>query len=189
MRFAGSPDHRNYPRKRRNNHIHERAHHEDLNRTVGRIAEPVEDEAETAVTKKKKEPADEAGRQQVSRRAQEPENGNGSQEAQHRGGGDVALHRKVLQERNMIGDNQPRRENQRQANSDVDTRSNRRVAEEMEPTITGQMRTDQHQVLGSQDARGKRTRIYGNGCVRSTATGEQGALSFPVRSTAVTEYQ
>lgn len=156
MSFASSPDQRADPRNRRDNHIHNRPQHENLKR-ADPVAEPVEDQAEGPITKSENEPADEAGSKQISWCAQEPQNGNGSQEAQHRGGGDVALHRKVLQERNMIGDNQPRRKNQRQANTDVNTRPNRRVAEEMEPTITGQMRTDQHRVLGShsQDALGK----------------------------------
>src|SRR6266576_3232124 len=55
--------------------------------------------------------------------------------------------------------------------------------------IPRQMRTDQHEVLGSQDASNRLTRIYGDGCATSTTTGVPGSLSFPARSTAVAVYQ
>jgi hypothetical protein len=59
----------------------------------------------------------------------------------------------------------------------------------MEPAVSRQMRTNQHEVLGSQDASNRLTRIYDNGCATSTTTGAPGSLSFPARSTAVTVYQ
>src|SRR6266699_2729172 len=66
---------------------------------------------------------------------------------------------------------------------------NRRDAENVEPTVTRQMRTYQHEVAGPQVASNRLTRIYGDGCVTSTATGVLGTLSFQARSTAVTVYQ
>src|SRR5213080_4903429 len=125
----------------------------------------------------------------MPRQAQKPKNGNGSEEAENRGGGDIALQRKAFQEWGMIGNHEPCAENQSQTNTHVNTRANRRVAEDVEPTITGQMRANRHRVLDSQDASNCATRIYGDGCVTSTTTGAPGALSFPARSTAVTVYQ
>jgi len=188
MRFTGSPDCGNNPAERSENHIHDGAQHEDLERTEP-IAEPAEDQAERAIAQAENEPAKKARCQEMPRQAQKPQNGNRSEETENRGGGDIAFHRKAFQEWRMIGNHQPRGENQRQTNTHIHAGANRRVAEDMEPTITGQMRTYQHEVLGSQDASNRLTRIYGDGGVTSTTTGAPSALSFPARSTAVTVYQ
>ena len=89
----------------------------------------------------------------------------------------------------MIGNNQPCGENQSQTNANVNTRANRRIAEDLEPAITGQMWAYLHKVLGSPGASIGLTRIYGDGCAISTTTGAPGSLSFPARSTAVAVYQ
>ena len=125
----------------------------------------------------------------MSWEAQKPEDGNRGEKAENRGGGDKALRRKAFQERRVIRNHQPGGKYQSQADAYVDTGADRRVAEDMEPSIAGQMRTYQHAVLGSQETSNRVTRFYGDGCVMSTATGAQGGLSFPARSTAVTVYQ
>ncbi len=188
MRFTGSPDNGHNPAERSENHIHDGAQHENLERAVP-IAEPVKDQAERAIAQAENEPAKKTRCQEMPRQAQKPKDGNRTQEAEYRGGGDIALQRKAFQEWGMIGNDQPCGENQSQANTDVNSGANRRVAEDVEPAITGQMWTNQHEALVSQDANIRLTRIYGDGCVTSTSTGAPGALSFPARSTAVTVYQ
>src|SRR5712692_3470742 len=125
----------------------------------------------------------------MARQAQKPKNGNRSEKAQDRGGSDIALHRKAIQERGVIGNHQPCGEHQSQTNANINAGADCRIAENVEPTITGQMRTYQHKVLGSQDSSLRLTRIYGDGCVTSTTTGAPGSLSFPALSTEVTVYQ
>jgi hypothetical protein len=188
MRFTGSPDNGNNPAERSENHIHNGAHHEDLKRAEP-IAEPAEDQAERAIAEAENEPANKARCQEMPRQAQKPKDGNRREEAENRDGGDIALHREAFQEWSMIGNNHPCGENQSQTNTHVNTGANRRVAKDVEPTITGQMRMYRHEALGSQDASNRSTRIYGDSCVTSTTTGAPGALSFPARSTAVTVYQ
>jgi hypothetical protein len=188
MRLTGSPHHANYPAERSKYQIHEGAKHENLHRAPP-VAEPAENHAERAIAHAENNPANEARCQEVSWEAQEPKDGNARQEAQDRGGGNIALHREAIQERRVIGNQQPGGEYQRQAHTDVNTGADGRIAENVEPTITGQMRTYQHERRVSQDASIRSTRIYGDGCVTSTATGAHGGLSFPARSTAVTVYQ
>jgi len=84
--------------------------------------------------------------------AQKSKNGNRGEKAQDRGGSDIAFHRKAIQKRRVIGNHQPCGEYQSQTNANINAGADCRVAEDMEPTITGQMRTYQHNVLGSQDA-------------------------------------
>ena len=188
MRSTGSPDRGNNPAERGENHIDDGAQHENMERAEP-ITEPAEKCAERAIAEAENEPSHKARRQEMPRKAQKPKNGNRSEEAQNHGGGDIALQRKALQEWGMIGNNDPGGENQGQTNTNVNTGANRRVAEDMEPAIPRQMRTDQHEVLGSQDASNRLTRIYGDGCATSTTTGVPGSLSFPARSTAVAVYQ
>jgi hypothetical protein len=188
MRFPRSPDHADNPTERGEYHIHDGAQHENLERTEP-VAEAVKNHAERAIARAENEPSKEARGQEMPWQAQKAKNGNGSQKAEDRGRRDIALQRETIQERRMIRDHQPRGENQSQANAHINTRANCRVAEDVEPTITGQMRTYQHAVLGSQETSNCLTRFYGDGCVTSTATGAHGGLSFPARSTAVTVYQ
>src|SRR5712692_3338866 len=188
MRFTGSPDRPNNPGARGEYHIHDRPHHENLERAEP-VVETAEDEAQRAIAYAENHPAQEARCQEVARQAQKPKNGNRSEKAEDRSGGDIALQRKALQERGVIGDHQPCGEHQSQTYANINAGADCRIAENVEPTITGQMRTYQHKVLGSQDTCNRLTRIYGDGCVTSTATGAHGGLSFPARSTAVTVYQ
>jgi hypothetical protein len=187
MRFTGSPDCGNNPGERGDNHIYNSAQHENMERAEP-ATEPVEYQAERAIAEAENEPTEKARRQKEPRQAQKPKNGNRSDKAENRSGGDIALHREAFQERGVIGNHQPRGENQSQTDPHVNTGANRRVAEYMEPTIPGQMRTNQHEELVSQDASIRLTRIYDDGCVTSTTTAAPGALSFPARSTAVTVY-
>src|SRR6266446_8898928 len=188
MRFTSSPDRGNNPANRSDNHIRHGAQHEDLERAMP-IAVPAEDHAERTIAQAENDPAQKARRQEMPRQTQKPKNRNRCEEAEDHRRGNIPLQGKALQERGMIGDDQPGDENQRQTNTDVNTRADRRVRENVEPTITGQMRTNRHRVLGSQNACNRLTRIHSDGCVTSTTTGAHGALSFPARSTAVTVYQ
>src|SRR5947199_7383540 len=130
--------------------------------------EPAEDQTERTIAKAENEPRQEARCQEMSRQAQKAKNGNGSEEAEKRGAGDVALQRKAFEERGMIGNNEPCGENQSQANPHVNTGAYRRVAEDVEPTITGQLRVNRHGGLDSQDASNRLTPSYGDGGVTST---------------------
>src|SRR6266436_1735446 len=188
IRFTGSPNNGHNPGEGSENHIHDSAQHENLKRAEP-AAEPVIGQAERAIAYTENKPAKKARRQEMAWQAQKPKDGNRGKKTENRGGGDIALQRKAFQEWGMIGNHQPYGENQTQTNTHVNTGANRHVAEHMEPTITGQMRTYQHKVLGSQDSSLRLTRIYGDGCVTSTTTGAPGSLSFPARSTAVTVYQ
>ena len=188
MRFTSSPDCGNNPGERGDNHIHDSAQHENMERAEP-IIEPVENQAERAIAEAENEPTEKARRQEKPWQPQKPKDRNRSDKAENRGGGDIALQRKAFEEWGAIGNNQPRGENQSQTDPHINTGANRRVAEDVEPAITGQMRTNQHKALVSQDASIRLTRIYDDGCVTSTTTAALGALSFPVRSTAVTVYQ
>src|SRR5882762_1819322 len=88
----------------------------------------------------------------MPRQSQEPKSRNRRQKAKNRRRGNIALQGKPFEKGRTIGNHQPHAENQRQAYTDVNARSNRRVTEDVEPAVTGQMRTYQHAVLGSQDA-------------------------------------
>src|SRR5260370_11631049 len=125
----------------------------------------------------------------MARQAQKPKNGNRSKKAEDRRCGDIALHRKAIQERGVICNHQPCGENQTQTNTHVNASADGSVGEDVEPTITRQMRTYQHEKLASRDASNCLTRSYGDGCVTSTTTGALGGLSFPARPTAVPVYQ
>src|SRR2546429_16174 len=145
MRSTGSPDRGNNPAERGENHIDDGAKHENMERAEP-ITEPAEKCAERGIAEAENEPSDKARRQQMPRKAQKPKNGNRSEEAQNHRGGDIALQRKGLQEGGMIGNSDPGGENQGQTNTNVNTGANRRVAEDMEPAIPRQMRTNQHEV-------------------------------------------
>src|SRR6267154_6438178 len=88
----------------------------------------------------------------MPRQSQEPKSRNRRQKTKNRRRGNIALQGKPFEKRRTIGNHQPRAENQRQAHTDVNARSNRRVTEDVEPAVTGQVRTYQHAVLRSQDA-------------------------------------
>src|SRR6266478_6283843 len=136
MRFTSSPDRGNNPANRSDNHIRHGAQHEDLERAMP-IAEPAEDHAERTIAQAENDPAQKARRQEMPRQTQKPKNRNRCEEAENRHRGDIPLQGKTLQKRRMIGNDQPGDENQRQANTDVNTGADRRVGEDMEPTISG----------------------------------------------------
>src|SRR5260370_7721592 len=121
----------------------------------------------------------------------EPKSKDGDQckKAGKRGGGNIPLQCKSIQERDTIGNDQPDHESHAQTNAGVNAGSNRRIAEDVEPTVTGKMCAHGHRMLSSPDTDNGLTRVYDGGCVTSTPTGALGALSFPARSTAVTIYQ
>src|SRR5260370_35326671 len=106
----------------------------------------------------------------MPRQAQKPKNRNRGEEAENRGSGDIALQREAFQEWGVIGDNQPCRENQSQTNTNVNTGAYRRVAKDVEPSITRKMWTYLHEVLASQGASIRLTGIYGDGCVTPPTT-------------------
>src|SRR5580700_9393806 len=176
------------PAKRRDDHICDSAKHENLKRAVPFAKGPVK-HTESAITRTENHPGNQARRQEMARHKQESKNRDEREKTQNYSCSHIALHRKSFQEREMIRDDQPRRENQRHANTSIYTRSNRRIAEDVEPTVTGQMRSNGHPMLGSQATDNCLTRTCEDGCVTSTARGALGALSFPARSTAVTVYQ
>src|SRR5713226_5761604 len=188
IRFTGSPDNRDNPAERSEYHIHDGAQHENL-KCAEPVAEPAITQAESAIAHAENQPAKKARCQEMAWPAQKPKDRNRGKKAKNCRRGDIAFHRKAIQKRRVIGNHQPCGEYQSQTNANIDAGADRRVAENMEPTIAGQMRTYQHNVLGSQDACNRLTRIYGDGCVTSAATGAHGGLSFPARSTAVTVYQ
>src|SRR5258706_7731665 len=187
MRFTGSPDHANNPGERGEYHIYDRSQHKNVERAEP-VAETTEYEAQRAITHAENQPAEKARGHEMPGQAQKPKNGNRGEKAQDRGGGDIAFHRKAIQKRRVVGNHQPCGEYQSQTNANINTGADCRVAENMEPTIAGQMRTYQHKVLGSQDACNRLTRIYGDGCVTSTTAGAHGGLSVPARASALTVY-
>jgi hypothetical protein len=150
MRFTRSPDDANNPAERGEYHIHDGPQHENLKRAEP-VAEPAEYNAKSAIAHAENEPGKEARSQEMAWQAQESKNGNRSKKAEYRRRRDIALQRKALQERRVIRNQQPHGEYQSKANAHVNTGADCRVAENVEPTITGQMRTYQHAVLGSQE--------------------------------------
>ena len=95
MRSAGSPDRGNNPAERGEDHIDDRAQHENMKRAET-ITEPAENHAQRAIAEAENEPSDEARRQQMPRKAQKPKYGNRGEEAQNHRGGDIALQRKAF---------------------------------------------------------------------------------------------
>ena len=138
MSGAGSPNESADPGNGRQDHVYNRAEHENLKSTVP-IAEPAEEETEGTIAEAEDEPADQTRSQEIARRAEEAKNGHCGEKTENRRGSDVALQGKTLQERHMIGDHQPDRKNQSEADADIDTGADSRVAQEMKPTIAGQV--------------------------------------------------
>jgi len=95
MRSTGSPDRGNNPAERGENHIDDRAQHENMERAEP-ITETAENHAERAIAEAENEPGDKARRQQMPRKAQKPKYRNRSEEAQNHRGGDIALQRKAF---------------------------------------------------------------------------------------------
>lgn len=138
MRRAGSPDAGANPRKRREDHVDDRAKHENQKGAVP-IAEPAEEETENTIAKAEQEPTDETRSQQIARSPEKAKDGDGSKKAEDPFGGKIALPSKALQKRNVISDHQPCRKHQRQTDADINAGADSRVVQEVEPTIAGQM--------------------------------------------------
>src|ERR1700676_4619772 len=159
MCLTRSPDHAYNPAERGEYHIHDGAQYENMNRAEP-VAQPAIDQAERTVAETENKPAKKTRGQEMSRQAQKPKDGNRGEKGENCGGGDKALRGKALQERRVIRNHQPRGKYQSHADAHVNTGADRRVAEDVEPTITGQMRTYQHAVRGSKETSNCSTRIY-----------------------------
>jgi hypothetical protein len=151
MRGAGPGDECADPGKGREDHVHDRTEHENQKSAVP-IAELAEEQTEGTIAKAEDEPTYQTGGKEITRSAEKAKNGNRREKTENCAGSEVALPRKALEKRDMIGNHQPGGKNQGKANADVNAGADSRVAEEVKPTITGQMRTNRHQALGSQDA-------------------------------------
>lgn len=138
MSGAGSPNESADPRNGCQDHVNNCAEHEDQKGAVP-IAELAEEETEDTIAEAEDEPANQTRSQEIARRAEETKNGNCGEKTENPGGRDVALQGETLQERHMIGNYQPDRKNQSEADADIDSSADSRVAEEMKPTIAGQM--------------------------------------------------
>src|SRR5713226_7828539 len=102
MRCTRSPNDSANPGQRSENQIHDRSHHENVERAVRRVTEVAIEKAKDAVAWAEKKPTDQAGRQKGPRHTTKAWNGNLRKKAENRGSRDVALHRKALQKRNVI---------------------------------------------------------------------------------------
>ena len=136
MCFARLPNGHANPGKSREDHVNDGAIYENLKRAVP-IAKLPKEQAEYAIVRTEKQPRDQAGGQQVAGHEQKSKNGNQREEAEEHDRSDIALQCQALQHWETIGNEQPSSENQNQANAGVDTNSNRHVAENVEPTVTG----------------------------------------------------
>ena len=126
------------PAKRGEDHVDDRPNHKHLKSAVP-IAQLAEEHTKDAVAETKDEPGDQAGSQEIARSAHKAKNGNSSKKTKNRSRGYIALESKTLEQRNMIGNHQPSKENQSEAVADVHTCADRGVAKELKPTIAGQM--------------------------------------------------
>jgi hypothetical protein len=153
------------------------------------FSESPENDAEQPVCEGQDAPGNEAGCQKRTRKAQETKDGNHREKPQGRRCTDVALQRKALQGWSTVGHENPRYENHGQTDAGIHSGANRRVLENVEPAIAREMSADSNQSEAPKSLPKFITRIYEEGCATSAATGAEGALSLPERSTAVTEYQ
>jgi len=120
--------------------------------------------------------------------AEKSHDGHGGEEDKRHSGRQVTLQRQALQCRNAVGNEDPDGEHESKTDAGIYTGANGRVFENVEPAIAREVSTNGNQNKLQNLAKLK-TRIYEEGCVISAATGAEGALSLPERSTEVTEYQ
>jgi hypothetical protein len=106
VRGAGPPDEGADPGNGREDHVYNRAEHENQKGAVP-ITELAEEDAEDTVAQAEEEPANQTGSQEISRSAEKAKNGDRSEEAENCSGGDVPFLRETLQKRDMIGDHKP----------------------------------------------------------------------------------
>src|SRR6266571_7571838 len=135
VRCARPPNDRANPGQCGENQVHDRSHHENVERAVP-VTEAAIDETENAIAQTEKEPSDQTGGQEIPRHAKKTQNWNSSKKAKDCSGSDVALQRKALQKRNMIGNHQPRHKNQSEANPRVHAGANGGVAKDVKPTVS-----------------------------------------------------
>lgn len=147
MRGARSADDRANPRKRRENHVDDDALHENLKGAVP-IAKVVVNHAKYAVDKTENHPGDDARGQQISGPAKKPQQRNRRKKAEHCSASDIALERKTHEERSLIGDDQPGREDQTEANAGVDAGAGGCVVKELQPARTRQVCSESHSEAG-----------------------------------------
>jgi len=136
VRRAGSPDGAANPHERSKNHVDHRAKHEHAERAVP-ITEIPEKKTQHAIVRTEEKPSHEARSQQMSWQCGKSKNRDQCDEHQQRGGSGIPSHRQTLEGWHAVGHEEPRREYQRQAHRSVHADSNRRVAKNVEPTITG----------------------------------------------------
>ena len=148
MRSPGLPDDHTNPAYRGHNHVHNRAEHEYVEGTEP-VFEFFKEDAQNPVADAEQEPAHETRGQQVAGLCHETKDRNYRKQSEESPCSDVTHQREVFEKGHAIGDNEPRGENHRQANANVNTYAHRCVPEKMEPSITGQVRADFHRMLGS----------------------------------------
>jgi len=135
VRRAGSPDGAANPQQRSKNHVDHRANYKDLER-AGPTTEIAEELTQNTIVQAEEKPRDKARSQQMPGHSQESKNRDQCDEHQKRGPANTS-HGQVFERRHAVGNEEPRREYQRQAHRSVHAESNRRVAKNVEPTITG----------------------------------------------------
>ena len=136
MGFANSPDGPANPGYRRDDQIHDCSKHEDLNRTVP-VAESPEKQTKDTIIQTKDQPCDQTRSQQIPGHAQESQNGNHREQTKKEGCSDIALQRETVEERDAIGHEHPGSEYQSQTDGFINSDSNGRVPENVEPTVSG----------------------------------------------------
>jgi hypothetical protein len=151
MTFTNPPDERAYPGKGREDHVYKKTNHKDLKRTV-LGPEKIKEDTEQAIGKAENHPGNEAGRQQISGQAKKTDHGEDGKEAEKRGACEIALERKTFKKREAIGNEGPSGQNKGEANADVNTHADCHVLENVEPTVTRQMCSNGHGLVGSQDS-------------------------------------
>src|SRR2546423_809384 len=114
----------------------------------------------------------------MARVPQKTQHWNSGEKAQDERPGEIALQSKTFERGNAVGGKHPNREHHRQAQAGIYTGSNRGVLENAQLAIAGKVSPDGHESLAPKNCLGT-TRSYEEGCVRSAATGAQGALSLP----------
>jgi hypothetical protein len=151
MTFTNPPDERAYPGKGREDHVYKKTNHKDLKRAVFG-PEKLKEDPEQAISEAENHPGNQTGRQQISRRAKETDHGEDGEEAEKRGAGEIALESKTFKKREAIGNKGPGGQNKGEANADVNTHADCHVLENVEPTVTRQMCSNGHGLVGSQDS-------------------------------------
>lgn len=147
LRGADPSDNRADPGQRRKDHVDHRPLHENLEGAVP-IAEAMVNQAKHAVDKTENHPGDHARSQEVPRPAKKPKNGNGGKKTKDRGRRNIALEGKTLENWNLIGDDQPGRKNQTEANSGIHAGANGGIGKKIQAARPGQICSNEHSEAG-----------------------------------------